>query len=178
MSTFSLIFFRSPGCCSGVLWMKGPSWMSGGWWDPVERKRLPSTWFKMLWQSGSGPLSGVLFTHHKPVYYIDIQTTQSTTVRCTWRRPRSLFALNTSMLIVWFSYDIPMLRTVCKIFSSEIVRKHSLPAEKWDKRSRKQCDGVEPSEVEVGFTIQLGIMLSLISLTYNKSARLHLKCLV
>ncbi len=145
--------------------------------ERVERKTLPSMWFKTLWQSGRGPLSGVLFTHHKPVYYIDIQTTQSTTVLCA---AASLSVCSQHQHADWviFWYDIPMLRTMCKIFLSEIVRKHSLPAEKWDKRSRKRCDRVEPCEVEVGFTIQLGIKLSLISLTYNKSTRLHQKCLV
>lgn len=67
-----------------------------------QRKTLPSAWFKKLCRSAGGALSGVLFTHHKPVYYIDIQTTQSTTVLCS-RRPRSLFALNTGMLMEWFS---------------------------------------------------------------------------
>lgn len=67
-----------------------------------ERKTLPSAWFKKLCRSTGGALSGVLFTHHKPVYYIDIQTTQSTTVLSS-RRPRSLFALHTGMLMEWFS---------------------------------------------------------------------------
>lgn len=64
--------------------------LSGGWRElPVERNRLPSMCLRMLRQSRSGPLSAVLFTHHKPVYYIDIQTTQSGTVLHA-RPPRSV----------------------------------------------------------------------------------------
>lgn len=107
VNSHNLCFLKTSfSCCCNILWMKEASWMNSGWRDPVEwrveRKTLPSMWFKMLWQSERGPLSGVLFTHHKPVYYIDIQTTQSTTVLCA-PQPRSLFALNTSMLIGWFS---------------------------------------------------------------------------
>lgn len=47
------------------------------------------------------PLSGVLFTHHRPVYYTDIQRALFTTV-LSGLGPYSLFALGPRMLTVCF----------------------------------------------------------------------------
>lgn len=48
------------------------------WWCEEEEEQEEEAAFcviQMLCQNGRGPLSGVVFTHHKPVYYIDIQVT-------------------------------------------------------------------------------------------------------
>lgn len=107
--------------------------MSGG--EEAALRVIQST------RSGRGPLSGVLFTHHKPVYYIDIQATQSSTVLGP-PRPPSVCSQRRHADGMIFRYDIPKPTTACRIslffFWSEIVWKHSLPIKNNDTKGQER----------------------------------------